>query len=195
MILIRQQLKDGQLVTVSCLSPIPAFEQLWSAQGLQTARATGSLDPKLKTLYQSLAVSLRSGSSISTAESVAPSSVSINSVSISSDSVDMRVCYSMLPLLLQHQQTGCSRAYSGWPTMSIRHFSQLCCFCSFHQSRLSSQQPYSCCCQHIMTLVIQTVSLQHQAVYPGVCVCTLCSGSPRFHLSTNVLQALGICLG
>ncbi len=108
-----------------------------------------SLKPKLKTLHQSLATSVCS--SISTAESVAPCSVSINSVSI--NSIDMRFCYSMLLLLLQHQQTGCSEACSEWPT--IRHFSQLCCFCSFNQPRPSSQQPSPCCCQHIMTCLAQ----------------------------------------
>ena len=141
---MRQRLKDGQLIIVSCLFPIPASKHLWSAQDLQTVGTMEPLKPKLKSLYQSLATSLCSGSSISTAESVAPCSVSINSVSI--NSIDMRLCYSMLLLLLQHQQAGCSGACSEWPIMLIRHFKQ---------PRPLSQHPSPCCCQHIMTCSTQ----------------------------------------
>ena len=145
MSLIRQQLKDAQLIRVNYLLPISASKHLWSAQDLQTATAMESLQPKLKTLYQSLATSLCSGSSISTAESLAPCSVSINSVSI--NSIDMRFCCSMLLLLLlQHQQTGCPGACSEWPIMLIRHCKQ---------PRPPSQQPSPCCCQHMMACSTQ----------------------------------------
>ncbi len=37
--------------------------------------------------------------------------------------------------------------------------------------------------------------LRKEAVHSGVCICTLCSTCPHFHLGTIVLQALEICLG
>jgi hypothetical protein len=62
-----------------------------------------SLKPKLNILYQSLGTSAAASALLNP---MAPCSVSINSVRI--NNIDIRFCYSVLLLLLQHQQTGCS---------------------------------------------------------------------------------------
>ncbi len=104
---------------------------------------------------------------------------------VSINSIDMRFCYPMLLLLLQHQQTGCSVQCTANHVDQALQPAVLFLFLQPPQTALSAAVSMLLPAYYDVFNTRVLFSLRKEAVYSGVCICTLYSSSPCFHLGPN----------